>query len=348
MGSYCSCTRSYKSSKDIIIIPKMGTNDRIDESLDENSKERFEKREDNIKKIKAFIKTSKSRKAERRSTNALPHEKNSFVTSSSYVPHHKIITNSKIDLKILSELYSKYKPLNDNIPVEDVQLCYDDGAEYRGEWNKLKGERHGRGIFIINNEKIYFGYWKHDKMNGLGKQIYCELNMDKINDLDIFSENKNYLYYIGEWKDNYREGKGKEFWPDGTYYEGEYKNGKKWGEGKLQLPDGSTYDGQFKDGEINGKGKIIYSDKREYEGDWVNNKFNGKGVFTWPDGRKYTGEYLNNLKDGYGIFEWPNGKKYKGKWAKGRQDEEGEIYDPSLNKWTSGKWNMGKKVKSNM
>ena len=80
----------------------------------------------------------------------------------------------------------------------------------------------------------------------------------------------------------------------------------------------------------------------------MNNKFNGKGVFTWPDGRKYTGEYSNNLKDGYGIFEWPNGKKYRGQWAKGKQNAEGEIYDPIKDKWTAGKWSMGKKVKCNM
>ena len=236
MGSYCSCSGNFKSSKDIVIIPKLGTNDKIDEQIDENCKEKVEKREDNIKQFKTYINSSKPRKTDRKKTAVPPHEKTSFISSSSYLPHHKIITNSKIDTKILIKLYSKYKPLNDNIPVEDVQLCYGDGVEY------------GRGILIINNEKIYFGYWKHDKMNGLGKQIYCEFNIDIINNVDIFTENKNYLYYIGEWKDNYREGKGKEFWHDGTSYEGDYKNGKKWGEGKLLLPDGSIYDGQIKDG----------------------------------------------------------------------------------------------------
>ena len=257
MGSYCSCSGPFRSNKDIIIIPKMATNDKIDELLDDNSKEKTEKKEDNIKNFKTYTNKTKSKRPDRKRTIAPPHEKNSFISSSSYIPHHKIINNSKINQKILIELYSKCKPLNDNIPVEDVQLYYDDGVEYRGEWNKYRGERHGRGILIISNEKIYFGYWKHDKMNGLGKQIYCEINIDNINDIDIFSENKNYLYYIGEWKDNFREGKGKEFWPDGTSYEGDYKNGKKWGEGKLLLPDGSTYDGQFKNGEINGKGKIM-------------------------------------------------------------------------------------------
>ena len=350
MGSYCSCSGSFKFSNDII-IPKNCTNDKIEESLDENSKEKQEKKEkkeSKIKRNKTYSISGKPKRPDKKRTNIPLNERNSFFSSISIRPQYKIISNSKISQKLLELLYLKYKPLDDNIPVEEIQLCFGEGIEYRGEWNKSKGERHGRGILIASKERICCGYWKNDKMNGLGKKIYCELPIESINNIDIFSDDKNYPYYIGEWKDNYEEGKGKEYWPDGMAYEGEYKNGRKWGEGKLKLPDGSIYEGQFKDGEINGKGKIVYPDKREYDGDWINNKFNGKGVFIWPDGRKYTGEYLNNLKDGYGIFEWPNGKIYKGKWSKGRQNAEGEIYDPCNNKWTSGKWNMGKKVKCNV
>lgn len=43
MGSYCSCSGSFKFSNDII-IPKNCTNDKIEESLDENSKEKQEKK----------------------------------------------------------------------------------------------------------------------------------------------------------------------------------------------------------------------------------------------------------------------------------------------------------------
>jgi len=346
MGSYCSCSGSFKFNNEVI-LPKNSLNKKIIDSIPHYSKEKQDKKSNKIKRYKTYNEAiQKSKKPEKK--KIIVQERNSFISSSSCLQQHKIITNSKISSELIKELYSQYKPLEDNIAVEEVKLSIGDGAEYRGEWNKFKGERHGRGILIINKEKIYIGYWKNDKMNGLGKQIYHEINIDNINNFGIFKENKNYSYYIGEWKDNYQEGKGKESWPDGTYYEGEYKNGKKWGEGKLQLPDGSIYEGQFKDGEVNGKGKIVYSDKREYDGEWINNKFNGKGVFTWPDGRKYTGEYSNNLKDGYGIFEWPNGRKYRGNWCKGKQNAEGEIYDPTKDKWTAGKWNMGKKVKCNV
>ena len=345
MGSYCSCSGSFKFNNEVV-IPNNSSNSKII-SLPHYSNEKQENKDDKIKRYQTYNNDLIQKKPEKKK-QTIPQERISFISSSSCFPQHKVISNSRIDPELIKELNSKYKPLDDNIPVEEVELSVGDGAEYRGEWNKLKGERHGRGILVINKEKIYLGYWKHDKMNGFGKQIYFEVNIDNFKDIDIFSENKNYLFYEGDWKDNFQEGKGKESWPDGAYYEGDYKNGKKWGEGKLVLPDGSIYIGQFKDGEVNGKGKIVYSDKREYEGDWINNKFNGKGVFIWPDGRKYTGEYSNNLKDGYGIFEWPNGKKYKGQWSKGKQNAEGEIFDPIKDKWTTGKWNMGKKVKCNV
>ena len=348
MGSYCSSANSLKFNEGIV-LPKniISKNKKFQESsVSHYPKEKQGKKASNIKRFKTYN-TSKSKKVEKKPL-FVPNERNSDESSSSCRPRLKVINTSKISQELINKLYSLYKPLDDNIPVEDSILSVGDVMEYRGEWNKLKGERHGRGILIVNREKLYYGYWENDKMNGLGKQIYYEYNSDDFNNIDIFSDNKNYSYYIGEWKNNYQEGKGKESWPDGTIYEGDFKNGKKWGDGKLQLPDGSIYEGQFKDGEIYGKGKIIYSDKREYDGEWVNNKFNGKGVFTWPDGRKYNGEYSNNLKDGYGIFEWPDGRKYRGHWAKGKQNDDGEIYDPVKDKWTAGKWNMGKKVKCNI
>ncbi len=343
MGSYCSCSGTFKITKEIV-LQNNSLNNKIMDSIPLYSSEKQEKK---VKRFKTYNVDLILKKPEKKKA-IVSQERISFISSSSCLLQHKVITNSKITKELINELYSIYKPLDDNISVEDIQLSLGEGMEYRGEWNKLTGERHGRGIYIIHREKIYLGYWKNDKMNGLGKQIYCEINIDNFENINIFEENKNYSYYIGEWKDNYQEGKGKESWPDGTYYEGDYKNGKKWGEGKLQLPDGSIFTGQFKDGEVSGKGKIIYADKREYEGEWINNKFNGKGVFSWPDGRKYTGEYLNNLKEGYGVFEWPNGKKYRGQWSKGKQNDEGEIYDPIKDKWTIGKWNMGKKVKCNV
>ena len=60
---------------------------------------------------------------------------------------------------------------------------------------------------------------------------------------------------------NQREGRGKQYWPDGSLYEGYWRADK-----------------------ANGKGRLIHSDGDVYEGDWVNDKAEGVGVYTHMDG----------------------------------------------------------------
>ena len=40
--------------------------------------------------------------------------------------------------------------------------------------NKKKKERHGFGILIWPDGSKYVGYWKHDKANGKGRLIHSE------------------------------------------------------------------------------------------------------------------------------------------------------------------------------
>ena len=62
-------------------------------------------------------------------------------------------------------------------------------------------------------------------------------------------------YYIGQYKDDLRNGKGIEYNKNGNIkYEGDWINDKKEGNGKLIDEDGYYYIGQFKDDLINGKG----------------------------------------------------------------------------------------------
>ena len=178
MGSYCSCSGPFKFNNDVV-IPNNSLNSKI-MSLPHFSNEKQENKDDKIKRYQTYNIDLIQKKPEKKK-QTMPQERISFISSSSCLPQHKIITNSRIDPELIKELNSKYKPLDDNIPVEEVELLIGDGGEYRGEWNKLKGERHGRGIVLINKEKIYLGYWKNDKMNGLGKQIYHEINIDNIN-----------------------------------------------------------------------------------------------------------------------------------------------------------------------
>ena len=65
-------------------------------------------------------------------------------------------------------------------------------------------------------------------------------------------------YYIGQFKNGLRNGKGKYYYSNGNIkYEGDYINGKAEGNGKYIWKNGEYYIGQFKNGLRNGKGNII-------------------------------------------------------------------------------------------
>ena len=67
-------------------------------------------------------------------------------------------------------------------------------------------------------------------------------------------------------------GKGEFSWADGKIYIGDYKDDKKEGFGIFRWPDGRQYEGQWKDGKQNGSGKLKDSDGKEYPGEWLDGK----------------------------------------------------------------------------
>ena len=78
---------------------------------------------------------------------------------------------------------------------------------------------------------MFFGDFVGDKFEGSGN----------------FSEQK-YKYYIGEWKDNLRNGKGTLCYKDGLKYQGDFINNKFEGKGKYIYEDGNYYIGEWKNG----------------------------------------------------------------------------------------------------
>ena len=275
------------------------------------------------------------------------HLQNSYSKKSSYI----ILEKSNITQNQLDFLFQKYPPLNDKIQVKLIRLSFPNLGEYSGEWNPSKKERHGRGIQLWNDNTIYIGQWKNDKINGKGKltnPIGDYYEGDFINDnAEGYGSyiHKEGSSYFGMWKNNRQEGQGKEIWPDKTEYEGDYKNGEKNGKGKLKLNDGSYYIGDFFHNQIHGKGKYYWFDKKKYEGDWKNNMMDGEGEFHWADGKVYIGHYVKDEKNGFGELKWPSGKIYKGMWKNGKQHGEGEVFNPKDNLWRKGFWNEGKRVR---
>ena len=79
----------------------------------------------------------------------------------------------------------------------------------------------------------------NDKYEGNGKGIW-----------------ENGEYYIGQWKNGLRNGKGTYYYSNGNIkYDGDWINDKYEGNGKEIYENGEYYIGQFKNGLSHGKGK---------------------------------------------------------------------------------------------
>lgn len=94
--------------------------------------------------------------------------------------------------------------------------------------------------------------------------------------------------YTGQWKDDQREGQGKQTWHDGRIYEGQFKAGKFHGHGKMEwhMPNGlMVYEGQYVDDQKDGYGKYIWPDQRIYDGEWKKGNREGQATFTLSCGQ---------------------------------------------------------------
>ena len=102
----------------------------------------------------------------------------------------------------------------------------------------------------------------------------------------------------------------------GNKYVGEWKDDKKNGQGTETLADGSKYVGEYKDGRWNGQGTYNYVRGAEYVGEWKDGSRNGQGTFTIANGTKFVGEFKDNNFHGYGTLYTSTGSIIsQGIWA---------------------------------
>ena len=221
---------------------------------------------------------------------------------------------------------------------------------YKGEWNKKKSSRDGRGILIWPEGIYYFGYLHDDKINGYGRLIH---RLEDVYEGDWFNGkaygsgtyyHSNGIKWTGNFSEDLLHGEGSEEWIDGSLFQGYWEKGIKEGFGKFTWNNGSVYEGYFRNSLMSGKGEYTWQDGRKYTGEFSNGKLNGKGAFVWPDGRRFEGNYVNDEKHGYGELYWPDGRIFKGKWERGVQ--HGEGFYTSLNGETKrGLWKNGERQK---
>ena len=94
--------------------------------------------------------------------------------------------------------------------------------------------------------------------------------------MDIrFEEYKNGEYFLGQFKNNKKNGKGTLYYSNHEIkYEGNFVDDKFEGRGKMFFENGEYYIGEFKDNKMHGKGKLYYKNKKiKYKGIFTNGKY---------------------------------------------------------------------------
>ena len=83
------------------------------------------------------------------------------------------------------------------------------------------------------------------------------------------------LFFIGEWLNNLKHGKGIEYHKNNTIkYDGYFFNDKYEGYGKYIYENGNCYIGHFINDQRHGKGILYYKNNTiKYEGNFVNGKY---------------------------------------------------------------------------
>ncbi len=246
-----------------------------------------------------------------------------------------------------------------NLPGGKVEIDYDDGAHYVGEYKD--GTLTGLGTMHYSDGRIYKGRFKNGEWHGYGTATFP-------------GNNGPSEIYEGHWLHNHREGTGKT-----TYYneDGSFKslvsarfhNDMIDGTASILFANGDQLDGTLKEYVPAGPVVYRYGLKREnpdpagwtYEGEMpiINNTYmrQGHGKMTAPDGTVYEGEFKNDMWEGRFIITYPDGRKEEAQYANGekigmvpdrtaerKHDDSGSAAVRSRN---TGARDTGKKNKNN-
>ena len=187
----------------------------------------------------------------------------------------------------------------------------------------FKGKKEGFGILIDSLGNKYIGEWKNDFFDGKG--ILLSINGD---------------FYYGDFTSGKIEGFGIYISSQNKYlYSGEFVNNKFNGIGKIIYEENDIYkfyEGNFSEGYMHGEGNLIFSDDSKYKGNFDKNCFEGNGIFYFANGRKYNGNWKKNNMDGIGEFIWEDGTKYKGQYKNNIREGDG-VYSFGANLY-DGVW----------
>jgi len=211
-----------------------------------------------------------------------------------------------------------------------AEAFYEGSGSYKGLWRD--GKKEGLGIQDLGNV-VYEGSFKEDEWHGFGKVVFRDqkdiylTNYDRGNLISItILDEKNDVIYTGEAKGDVlsgmdAHGQGTEiyFQEDGTRasYVGEFKEDLRDGYGEATYVNGSSYRGNWSKGDWMGQGTWYNSETNEtYYGIWNNGELNGQGTGILPS-FTYEGPFKEGLFHGVGKLTYPDGDIYYAEYIGG-------------------------------
>lgn len=186
----------------------------------------------------------------------------------------------------------------------------------------------------------------------------------------VYLNNKD--TYMGEWRDNLRDGKGTQYYHKTKItYMGEWKNNVRHGFGTLSAPEASKtetnkyhsssknkpaviqklrkiYTGSWDCDHKHGLGTHFFADDSVYEGHWIKGMRQGWGRMTFADKSVYEGEWHHDVRHGQGILllckpstNPVNGDRYEGMWFDDEKEGPGKFIYLAKRQSYSGEWSRG-------
>lgn len=148
--------------------------------------------------------------------------------------------------------------------------------------------------------------------------------------------------YVGDWRDNCKEGFGIQYYKSGDKYEGMWSLDKRHGQGTYWRMEAKKlrreYTGDWFEDKKHGRGTFFYKNGDRYDGYWVNGMPQGEGRMIYANENIYEGQWHEAKRNGYGVLTKRNGDHFEGHWVNDQREGQGSYFYHDKNKLFVGEW----------
>jgi hypothetical protein len=197
-------------------------------------------------------------------------------------------------------------------PTEGVEDVFDVCAYFEGDW--VKGQRTGKGVHFLENEKYEGELFKGVRVN-YGSLTYS--NGDKFEgEFGTDKSAKSLLPGADDFILGLPHGKGEYTFLDGSRYTGEMREGVFSGKGVYKDATGYVQEGMFEDGVLHGFGTHTWRNGHTMTGNWIRGVLHGPSVKEINKyGDEFVGAYLGGEREGRAMIKCKNGDHHKNYWT---------------------------------